>query len=100
MSRTDTLHNIFISISGNTWQKKLDTLVLCKCCERHNINKPTTMIPWIELDFNITQDKPCNCSCRHVARFICRQFEDNGLPLTCPTCEDDSLSDASTYIDE
>lgn len=99
MSRTNALlHNKFIAISGSTWQEKLDTLALCKCCDRHNINKPITMTLWTDLDFNNTQDTPCDCSCRHDARFICRQFEDNGDPLTCFTCENDANSVITTHI--
>ena len=30
----------FNNIYGLTWQEKLDYLALCKCCDRHQINKP------------------------------------------------------------
>lgn len=48
------------------------TLNACKCCSRHNTNKPKKLEPWIETTFNNIQITPCNCNCRHLARFICR----------------------------
>ena len=30
---------------------------------------------WVETEFNNTQDRPC--SCRHLARFICREFNND-----------------------
>ena len=51
----------------------LKTLNACKCCAKHQINKPKNMEPWIETEFNFTQDRTCKCPCRHLARFICRE---------------------------
>ena len=51
------------------------TLTLRKCCSRHNTDKPKKLEPWIETRFNDNQYTPCNCSCRHLARFICRGIE-------------------------
>ena len=51
----------------------LTTLNACKCCVRHQINKPKNMEYWVETEFNNTQDRPCSCPCRHLARFICRE---------------------------
>ena len=48
------------------------TLNACKCCSRHNTDKPKKLEPWIETSFNDNQYTSCNCSCRHLARFICR----------------------------
>lgn len=56
----------------STMQKVIDTKVNCKCCPRHQINKPTQYAPWIELPFRGTQDNLCSCTCRHEARMICR----------------------------
>ena len=64
----------FANIKGNTWQEKLDTLDICKCCTRHQINKPNHFAPWKELPFHEKRTTSCICSCRHDARFICRQF--------------------------
>lgn len=50
----------------------------CFCCERHNINKPKTLIKWNELHTSNLSDKEklnlCKCDCRHTARFICRKY--------------------------
>tara|TARA_X000001036_G_C20249745_1_gene631651 strand:+ start:181 stop:618 length:438 start_codon:yes stop_codon:yes gene_type:complete len=60
----------------------LTTLNACKCCVRHQINKPKNMESWVETEFgpdytNIaTQDTLCSCPCRHLARFICREVND------------------------
>ena len=70
---TNILRSAFNNVSGDTWQDKLDTLAKCKCCERHQINKPTIFAPWINTTFHGTQYTPCECKCRHIARFICRQ---------------------------
>ena len=69
------LSRMFSSIQGITWQDKLDTLAKCDCCERHQIDKPTPMTPWVDTHFNNTENTDCICNCRHTARFICRQFE-------------------------
>jgi len=82
----DILNNHFINTTGNTWQEKLDSLVQCKCCERHQLNKPTTMALWVDIELHGTQHTPCKCKCRHIARFICRQFDDEGQMLECPVC--------------
>jgi len=46
----------------------------CKCCERHQVNKPKILEKYIETNFK-GDDKSkynCKCQCRHMARFICR----------------------------
>lgn len=76
-------HNIIYvkinSIPGENYQTKLNYLNKCKCCERHTINKPNRFIPWKELPFNNKYGNmicECDCDCRHLARFICRQHKD------------------------
>ena len=56
-------------------EKKLNEKAACRCCERHQINKPTKFVPWVELPFHGTQYTPCECSCRHDARIICRRHK-------------------------
>ena len=61
-------------ITGETAQEKLDTLSKCKCCDRHETNKPQNYVPWVERESN-DSDKTyvlCECDCRHLARIICR----------------------------
>lgn len=46
----------------------------CKCCERHQVNKPKILEKYIETNFK-SDDKSkynCQCQCRHIVRFICR----------------------------
>jgi hypothetical protein len=71
---------------GITYQRKLNYLSRCICCKRHQINKPSFFKMW--------QDTPdhndgktiysCECNCRHLARFICREADtgDNILYIT------------------
>ena len=70
----------------------------CKCCERHQINKPTNTffidgyVPHYD-DYEYTNQeeqnyyniqkrkenenlKKCNCSCRHICRSMCREVND------------------------
>tara|TARA_Y100000389_G_scaffold66748_4_gene62973 strand:+ start:2119 stop:2475 length:357 start_codon:yes stop_codon:yes gene_type:complete len=56
--------------------KILDT---CNCCERHKINRPKSLQPWINTPYQNCgeTDYPCKCNCRHVSRFICRAFRPN-----------------------
>lgn len=52
------------------------TLTLCNCCIRHQINKPKILQKWINIEFHGTQDTDCQCQCRHLSRFLCREIED------------------------
>jgi len=76
------LRDLFDEVPGVTLQDKLNHFSNCDCCERHQVNKPTTFAPWHETPFHNQQMiYPCMCNCRHVARFICRQVN-NPLPPT------------------
>ena len=48
----------------------------CKCCARHQKDKPTTLAKWNGAvpDTN-GSNNPCDCPCRHIARFVCRGVE-------------------------
>lgn len=61
------------SVPGLTFQLKLDYLSQCNCCDRHQVNKPTTFTIWQDTPFSNNERGSCSCSCRHIARFICRQ---------------------------
>lgn len=54
----------------------LISLNACKCCTKHQINKPNIIEPWVDTEFHGTQDIQCSCPCRHLARFICRAIND------------------------
>jgi hypothetical protein len=74
------LQTMFQEIPGYTYQQKLDHLSKCECCARHNINKPTIYTFWNDTPFTGNAFTPCNCKCRHAARFICRQYPDVWTP--------------------
>ena len=52
----------------------LTTLNACKCCDRHQKNKPHTLYNYIEQGVPLNQNVTCPCMCRHMARFICREI--------------------------
>jgi hypothetical protein len=54
--------------------KCIKSLSMCKCCERHQQNRPQHLQRWLELEFHNTQltDNDCKCPCRHYSRHICR----------------------------
>ena len=60
-------------------QVKLNNLSQCNCCLRHQINKPSELKPWVELHSTHNRDNPCQCDCRHRARWICREMCGNSL---------------------
>jgi hypothetical protein len=38
------------------------------------VKKPLTFAPWTESTSSLTlRDNDCECDCRHMARWICRQ---------------------------
>lgn len=65
----------FDKIPGRTWQEKLDYCSVCKCCPRHQKDKPRVFVPWVETRFNgsFRDENACLCECRHNARWLCRQ---------------------------
>lgn len=83
----------FKEIPGDSWTEKIEHLNKCKCCDRHQYERPIILAPWDEETIN---DIPwtwrgCKCSCRHSARMICRQmvYDDSGH-LLCPPCPGES----------
>lgn len=56
-------------------ERLLQTFNACSCCERHKINKPNTLTHWIdEDDVSNVKLNNCQCSCRHLARWVCRSI--------------------------
>ena len=53
----------------------VDVLNTCKCCDRHQLDRPVKYEPWRETTISGTQDIHCECHCRHFSRFICRTCE-------------------------
>lgn len=84
--------NNFLQIIGNESQnelvERLQFLNLCQCCDRHKTNKPRFFDVWIETpESSRTQEEPinqtCDCPCRHMARFVCRQHKDYKPNYSC-----------------
>tara|TARA_B110000305_G_scaffold161137_1_gene178297 strand:- start:8136 stop:8582 length:447 start_codon:yes stop_codon:yes gene_type:complete len=52
----------------------------CKCCEKHQINKPNMKdllngyLPPYSTSYSY--NKICDCPCRHICRTICRELND------------------------
>ena len=63
----------FDKIPGKTWKEKLEHCAACRCCKRHQVDKPMSFAPWIETHFKNSGRNACLCDCRHMARFLCRQ---------------------------
>jgi len=83
------LHDAFLKIPGATWKAKLNHCASCKCCTRHQTFRPRELVRWQEPEevgdgFDETKLEQCDCNCRHMARFICRQVEDDGSTPPCP----------------
>lgn len=76
-------------------------LIKCKCCSRHQRNKPFT-----EGEFNINMPgafsmrdfhkRPCLCTCRHHLRFIDRMLNKKVWDRAYNDAFDDSLSEGMT----
>ena len=56
-------------------QETIRSLNTCNCCNRHAIDRPKNLEVLTNTVVNGNQDTPCQCSCRHTARWICRAFE-------------------------
>jgi len=68
-------YNIFYKNKILDQSSVLTTLNACKCCERHQINKPKNLSyvddsHWGQ--YNLYKTNNCKCNCRHLSRFICR----------------------------
>lgn len=67
-------YNLFYNNRIISKKEVVETFDKCNCCERHKINRPKKLAPWVDTPFHSTQDTNCNCRCRHLSRFICRQI--------------------------
>ncbi len=48
----------------------------CTCCERHKINFPILGKRIVSKEYTTNYPKSdCKCSCRHMARHICREWD-------------------------
>jgi len=53
----------------------LDTMISCKCCPKHQVNKPKHFDKYIETELYGPQNTNCFCSCRQIARMICQYID-------------------------
>ena len=67
-------YNLFYNNRIISKKEAVKTFDKCNCCERHKINRPKKLAPWVDTTFHNTQDSECDCKCRHLSRFICRQI--------------------------
>ena len=72
MTYTDTLSHL-IELDQTTKKHMFKICTTCKCCTRHQINRPKTLKSKVIYVYwhgtQITNDD-CQCMCRHVARQI------------------------------
>lgn len=70
-------------LAGNSMESKLAKLNECKCCYRHQTNKPKTYTHWYDCKSETIIENQsflqCGCNCRHMARWICRTCIDETL---------------------
>ncbi len=53
-------------------ERYLTILQTCRCCDRHQNRKPSTIYGWHEYPITDSYDDSCECNCRHLSRHICR----------------------------
>lgn len=67
-------NNLFYKNRIVSKEEVVETLGKCDCCERHKINRPKKLAPWVDTDFHDTVIRSCPCHCRQFSRFICREI--------------------------
>lgn len=74
LRNTRIKYSIFYNNKIISNEEVVKTLSLCNCCERHKIDKPKLLAPWVDTQFHGIQERNCSCNCRHLSRFICREI--------------------------
>ena len=67
-------YNLFYNNRIVSKEEVVETFSKCECCERHKINRPKKLEPWVDTDFHDTVISSCPCHCRQFSRFICREI--------------------------
>ena len=67
-------YNIFYNNRILSKEEVIQTFNNCDCCERHKINRPKKLAPWVDTTISYRQDVNCHCRCRQFSRFICREI--------------------------
>jgi len=78
----DVTVNMFAHYCNN--QEYFDKMVACKCCDRHQVNKPAFLdAEWVDAPPTTIQKNfypgECKCDCRQTLRFMCRRLDSNCL---------------------
>jgi hypothetical protein len=91
-SNKDTDFSTYLQETVKDPQETLTFLNTCNCCRRHALGRPKVLAVWTNTGFKgiHVQDTPCQCSCRHTARWICRAFKGDLDVQTGSTIEDDT----------
>jgi hypothetical protein len=92
-------HNVVV-YSREDAQTALTTLSQCDCCQRHQQNKPVVLQSWVELPTSerIYTNNICHCPCRHIARFICRDWGDELADDDMGSWRNDGLIYARDFV--
>ena len=67
-------YNLFYNNRIVSKEEVVETLGKCDCCERHKINRPKKLAPWVDTYFHDTVIMSCHCHCRQFSRLICREI--------------------------
>jgi len=67
-------YNLFYNNRIVSKEEVVKTLGICDCCERHKINRPKKLAPWVDTEFHGIGIMNCPCHCRQFSRFICREI--------------------------
>tara|TARA_Y100000389_G_scaffold180835_1_gene195962 strand:- start:31 stop:444 length:414 start_codon:yes stop_codon:yes gene_type:complete len=67
-------YNLFYNNRIVSREEVVETFSKCDCCERHKINRPKNLAPWVDTDFHDIVIRGCPCHCRQFSRFICREI--------------------------
>ena len=65
----------------------------CQCCNDHQQRKPSQYQPWVPVSLPTQTHRECQCSCRHLARWVCRYHPDSQLLASEPE-NDHPISDS------
>lgn len=88
----DALKEMYDSIKGDTIFEKFQTCSDCKCCKRHQINRPVCIyISYQDSRLPTNKDEyECACSCRHSLRHLNRIYNKNPVRKE-PNLEEDKM---------
>ena len=67
-------YNLFYNNRIVSKEEVVKTFGICDCCERHKINRPKKLAPWVDTEFHGIGIMNCLCHCRQFSRFICREI--------------------------